>query len=249
MILQLIVLLTGAFGAFLFRLKQTPPPRLACVEDPGTWLEVCLAGASSVVTWALLPADWQTWLANPLLAGCAAFVVNGGGVNLASNVLQKLPAALRGNGGANGGNGAKRSGPPRPIPPPPPRPGSTGSIRLGFLLALAVAALAGAACAALGIQSTTVAFDRNELLFMYADLKEDYGAAKQLFEGVCAGKDSPLCQRLAAADSKLKAADARFRQRVRADQFDLNQIDFQELAVAVPRLMQLAATVGAVIPK
>ncbi len=236
MMLQVIVLLTGAFGAFLFRLKQTPPPRLACVEDPGTWLEVCLAGASSVVTWALLPANWQTWLANPLLAGCAAFVVNGGGVNLASNVLKKLPAALRGNGG---GEPATR----------PPAGNSKGHIRLGLLLALAAAALAGAACAALGIQSTTVSFDRNELLFMYADLKEDYGAAKQLFEGTCAAKDSPLCQRLAAADSKLKAADARFRQRVRADQFDLSQIDFQELAATVPKLLQLAAMVAAVVAK
>ncbi len=235
MILQLIVLLTGAFGAFLFRLKQTPAPRLACVEDPGTWLEVCLAGASSVVTWALLPADWQAWLANPLLAGCAAFVINGGGVNLASNILKKLPAALRGNGSNTTTT--------------PPEAGSKGHVRLGLLLALAAAVLAGAACAALGLQSTTVAFDRNELLFTYADLKEDYGAAKQLFEGVCAAKDSPLCQRLAAADSKLKAADARFRQRVRADQFDLSQIDFQELAATVPKLLQLAATVGLVIPK
>ncbi len=127
MILQLVVLLTGAFGAFLFRLKQTPAPRVAVLENPGTWLEVCLAGASSVVTWALLPADWQAWLSNPLLAGCAAFVINGGGVNLASNVLQKLPAALRGNG---------KTG-----------TGSSGSVRLALLVALGLAAIAAAAAA------------------------------------------------------------------------------------------------------
>jgi hypothetical protein len=217
--IDLVILACAAAGALLIRLAQPGPNPPAKVL-----LETGMAAASSLVVWHVaLPAELAAWFqangAHLSVAGALAFLVNGGGVNLGSNVLARF------NGKKPNGNGTS--------------PGDKAG------LVLVGVGLAVAGCSTLGYQRSTLSVPRDDALIVYGEARALVQVAEVIVRRECEAKRladdvcrvaAGLHQRALAAGALIEAA------RAQRDELDPKQLQ------ALLRLGLQLAGLGGITP-